>query len=209
LGDDLLSIQGPEELGGPYRISGTFYNRDGALMAQIIENEWIARLENFDVEIVGQTTTVRRGPGDLALVLTVVPRQEMRINRLDMFHRGVRVYTDERGVCIGQPNQIGYAFNAQLLDAAYCLQVIEKTETVPPGAFHIAAPKKRVVRVAQYPGQPMKDWVLVPTDLPGIVLKDFTSGGSPVAIVAEFASQNLVIGRGATWATGDIERIRF
>src|SRR5260370_1318773 len=59
LGEDLLSIRGYEEPGGPLRLSAMFYNRDGSLMARIVYNEWQPAIDNFDITTEAQTTPIQ------------------------------------------------------------------------------------------------------------------------------------------------------
>ena len=83
-GIDVLSVLPPEEPGAPIRLSGIFSDRTGATTLKIVDNEWLAGCDNWDVESVGPVTTIRRGLGDIALQIRVDPPRRLIIERLDM-----------------------------------------------------------------------------------------------------------------------------
>jgi hypothetical protein len=210
LGDELLTIRGPEEAGGRFRLTGTFYNRHGDLMFRIVDNEWRAPTENWDIDIEGPTTTIRLARRHIALVLRTDPPRGLHIERLDMYHRGIRVYADKRGVRIGPPEGLGRAFSGVILHPACCLEVIEKGEAVETAGFLIkdTAPGRPV---AQYPGQPMEEWRPMPKlpkrDHRSLLVNNIYYGPHP-AIRADFGPHTLLIGRGGG-TEGRLAEVRF
>ncbi|WP_131798623.1 SEC-C metal-binding domain-containing protein [Achromobacter insolitus] len=87
----LLWISQPEAEGGPYRINAEFANADGTTLLKIVDNEWLTSIENWDVEVVGPTLTVRSKPRGLALVLRSHPENKLSIDRLEISHNGWQI----------------------------------------------------------------------------------------------------------------------
>jgi hypothetical protein len=83
-GQPLFKIEKPEQEGGPFRLSGIFCDAKGKNTLQIIENEWIASSDNWDVEVSGGAITIREAPRKIHLRLTVEPPQKLVVERLDM-----------------------------------------------------------------------------------------------------------------------------
>lgn len=123
LGEPLLTMKGAERSGGPVRITGVFYDRNGERIGALEDNCWKGPSKNWDIETVGQKITIRRGHGDIALVLRTEPRKALIIERLDMVYKGVRVYADERGVYLGPPDKELYGFQGQIVDPISCIDV--------------------------------------------------------------------------------------
>jgi SEC-C motif len=95
-GEDIVSIRGPEERGGPVRISATFRDSSGNITLQIVDNEWRVNTENWDAECVGPRTTLRSAPRKLSLVLRTDPGKAVVVERLHMIHRGVEIEAKEK-----------------------------------------------------------------------------------------------------------------
>jgi len=104
-GETILGVDAPEELGGPFRLSAHLRDRDGNTTLSIQQNEWRTPSANWDVEVVGQTITVRRGPGHIAVRLRTDPPHALIVERLDMIYRGVRLYCSEsEGLVVQYPS---------------------------------------------------------------------------------------------------------
>ncbi|MCE0925991.1 hypothetical protein [Pseudomonas monteilii] len=93
-GDNVLSILPPEFPGETYRISGLFADDTGATTLKIVDNQWTAGADNWDVEWVGSTLTIRKGPRDIVLVLKTVPPTKLIVERLNMQINGIHVVGD-------------------------------------------------------------------------------------------------------------------
>jgi hypothetical protein len=90
LGEDLLSIHPPEEPGGPIRLSAKIY--DGPNLSLSIEANGIEiGGESWDVEVIADRLTVRRGLREASLVYRFMPERGIVIEHLDMEYRGVRI----------------------------------------------------------------------------------------------------------------------
>jgi len=91
----ILAIDPPEQAGAPYAISGEFFDDSGNLLFKIEKNEWVGSIESWDVETVGRTITIRKGPGNIALRITALPPDGIMIERADMFCRHARFTVNE------------------------------------------------------------------------------------------------------------------
>jgi len=94
-GIDVLSVRPPEEPGTPVLLSGFLADVTGATTLKIVDNVWSAGDENWDVEVVGPLITIRRGPGDIALQVRVIPPHAIAIERIDMQFEGYFLQGDE------------------------------------------------------------------------------------------------------------------
>jgi hypothetical protein len=83
-GVDVLSIRPPRESGEPFLLSGIFTDDSGKPRLEIVDNVWKCSDENWDVEVVGPRITIRRGVGDIALQLLLIPPYAIEIEKLDM-----------------------------------------------------------------------------------------------------------------------------
>lgn len=99
-GDDVLRIDPPEEVGAPFRISARLANRSGNGTLAIIENEWRSSAGNWDVEVVGPRITIRDAPREIALVLRTDPPHTLVVERLRMYHRGVRIEASQSDLTV-------------------------------------------------------------------------------------------------------------
>ena len=90
-GDAIFSVLPPEEVGSPFRLSGFFADDTGAITLKIEENQWIAGADNWDVEWVGKTVTIRKGHGDIVLVMTTIPPNKLIVEKLNMLVNGVHL----------------------------------------------------------------------------------------------------------------------
>lgn len=111
-GVDLLSFSPPKEEGGPVLFSGFLADSSGATTLKIVDNEWFAGDENWDVEVVGPQITIRRGPGDIALQLKVAPPHAIHIDRIDMNIDGYFLQGDEKSLRISRDGKNWSTFGA-------------------------------------------------------------------------------------------------
>jgi len=140
LGDELLTIEPAEEQGGPVRVNAKLY--DGTrLSLQIEDNAIIVGAENWDVEVTGDTLTVRRQLGQPSLIYKFLPDSGVRIERLDMQYKGIRVVVDKDAVRINGSDVQVDAIDAVFKGCRTCFDV-RKTgvcmgdmPTLPPRQF--------------------------------------------------------------------------
>jgi len=123
-GEPVLAIKPPEESGGPFRLTAQFRDSDGKEILSIVDNEWLASSENWDVQVTGPRISVRRAKGDLALVLRATPPKQLFIERISMLHRGIRVECHEGKPTFILPNGAGHSISgAQVTGAEVGLEL--------------------------------------------------------------------------------------
>ncbi|MFZ6686621.1 hypothetical protein ACO0K0_02600 [Undibacterium sp. SXout11W] len=88
-GSPILSVKPPAETGQPFRLSGQFTDSKGRVTLKIQDNEFSVGSNNWDVDCEGPRITIRRGLGDISLVLKMNPPNELIIERLEMQSQGV------------------------------------------------------------------------------------------------------------------------
>jgi hypothetical protein len=97
----LIEVQAPEEPGGPFRLSALFADSSGEVTLRIIENEWRASTDNWDVEFIGPRITIREARGKLCLVLRADPPDGIVIERLRMQWQGATFEGDAEKLILG------------------------------------------------------------------------------------------------------------
>lgn len=80
----LLKIDEPEFEGGPFRLSGFFYDSKGNRTLEIIENEWKAFTDTWDVIVSAGSISILDGPKNIVLKLSVEPPESITVEILDM-----------------------------------------------------------------------------------------------------------------------------
>lgn len=110
-GVNLLSVRPPEEPGSPVLLSGFLADTTGATTLKIVDNEWSAGDENWDVEVVGPQITIRRGLGDIALQIRVMPPHALAIERIDMQFEGYFLKGDEETLQISHDGKSWSSFS--------------------------------------------------------------------------------------------------
>lgn len=110
-GVNILSFRPPEEPGTPVLLTGFLADTTGATTLTINDNVWSAGDENWDVEAVGQKITIRRGPGDIALQIRVMPPHALAIESIDMQFEGWFIKGDEKTLNISQDGKHWSSFS--------------------------------------------------------------------------------------------------
>lgn len=103
-GEPLISIEGPEADGAPFRLSATFCDLNGNVTLCIAENEWQATTHAWDAETEGTTLTIRERKGVQLLRLRALPGVGIAVERLQMSLHGYTFDGDEKQVTITQPD---------------------------------------------------------------------------------------------------------
>lgn len=101
-GRDVLWVELPEEEGAPARLNASFPNGESSLLCEIVGNEVRVLPTTWDMEIVGPVLTLRNGARDIAMRLTTVPGQSLRLERLHIRFGELRVDVDESGIGVGR-----------------------------------------------------------------------------------------------------------
>lgn len=100
----VLSIKPPEQENGPVRISAEFRNDKGEVTLSIVDNEWRACTDNWDVEVTGQKIIIRKDLRDIALTLRAEPRGDLHVESINMSIEGYRFWTAKENLFIQLPN---------------------------------------------------------------------------------------------------------
>ena len=100
----ILSIAKPNEDGAPFRLSGRFCDAEGAATLKIVDNIWSVGADNWDVECEGPRITIRRGLGDIVLVLKSEPPKKLIVERINMEFEGVFLKGDQQTLEISFDN---------------------------------------------------------------------------------------------------------
>ncbi len=94
-GFPLMRIDPPETAGGPFLLSANFFDSRGKNSLNIIKNEWRAKSDNWDVEIVGNELTIREKIRRVHLKFRVNPPKKIIISYLYTNLGPFWVYADE------------------------------------------------------------------------------------------------------------------
>lgn len=104
-GEDWFTIDSPEEPGAPPRINAKFYSKDGEIDLEIVNNEWIAYTEAWDITYVGPILTIRKGLRKIALRLIFEPPHVIKIDEMNMDFYGNSFSVNSKGtVRLSTPN---------------------------------------------------------------------------------------------------------
>ena len=123
-GESVLEIKPPEVPGAPFRLTAQFRDVDGRPILSIVDNEWKASTENWDVELVGTRITLRKGKGDFALVFHAKSPGVLSIERISMMHRGIQVGLDKGKLAFTLPDQTRHSIsNSQVVRAAIGIEL--------------------------------------------------------------------------------------
>jgi hypothetical protein len=103
-GDSLFGIKAPEIKGAPFRLSGQFCNSKGDISLTITDNEWFAMADNWDIEIIGPTITIKESNGNIHLQLTSNPPHGLIVDKLNMFYKNIKFIGDKDSLIITYPD---------------------------------------------------------------------------------------------------------
>ncbi len=92
----ILSIRPPEESNSPPLINASFYDQNGDLIAQIIDNEWHGSTSTFDIEAVGNRISIRNTEKKIDLEVTVQTPNGIAVEKLFLRYRGKEIMGDSQ-----------------------------------------------------------------------------------------------------------------
>lgn len=84
----LIRIEPAESNDGPYRISASFFDKNGQASLFIQRNEWQVLANSWDVKRVGPRVMIRTGPSEIALQLLFDAGEGVVVERLKMYVGG-------------------------------------------------------------------------------------------------------------------------
>jgi 5-methylcytosine-specific restriction endonuclease McrA len=79
-------------------LTAQLFGSDNALLVQIVDNELVYSVSQWDVELVGKVLTVRAGPGDIFVQLTFEPPSCIAINRGKLWRNGLALEISPLGL---------------------------------------------------------------------------------------------------------------
>lgn len=97
LGEPVFSVRPAEAEGQPFRINACLRDANGAVILDIVDNQWRTRAENWDATVEGALITIRSAPRQIVLSLRAQPPHGLVVERMDMTHRGCRIQCHEGG----------------------------------------------------------------------------------------------------------------
>jgi hypothetical protein len=81
-GVPLFIFMPPEVAGGPFNLNARFFDSEGSNTLNIVNNEWMASSENWDVEIEGGSLTIRERPRRIHLILRNSSHSTIEIEKI-------------------------------------------------------------------------------------------------------------------------------
>lgn len=106
-GMPVFEIKPGGEESGTFLLNATFMDSKGNNTLNIVDNEWCATTNNWDIEVVGPTITIREGERRIALQLTATPPDQITVSRVEMLVGGLLISGNENQFTISHPNQTG------------------------------------------------------------------------------------------------------
>jgi hypothetical protein len=98
----LIGFAPPEQAGGPLRLFARFADDEGNDALQIVDNEWRAGIEVFDVDTSYGVLLIRKNLGDIAL--RMINRDgQMVLDRLNMTYKGFKVLVENEVLALTNP----------------------------------------------------------------------------------------------------------
>jgi len=101
-GQTWLEIAPPNAPEEPYRLSAQFFDQRGEVVLTIEENDWFCPITVWDVEVHANVLTVRNSDRDIALQLEAMPRDGIRLHKLNMVHRDFSVTISQQRMTLRQ-----------------------------------------------------------------------------------------------------------
>ncbi len=89
----LLSIKPPQEEGSPFLLSAAFYDNQEKKILEIIDNEWRAGSDVFDICCVSGKIGIRQD-GKFVLKIICFPPNQIAIELVDMVYKGLKIKSD-------------------------------------------------------------------------------------------------------------------
>lgn len=98
----ILSIKTPEKKGSPFMLSGLFYDDNGNKILEIIDNEWIAESNVFDVVCSAGKIGIRQDGKFVLKIICFLPNQIV-IETIDMYYKKYRITGNQNQLKITTP----------------------------------------------------------------------------------------------------------
>ena len=99
-GVNVIEFSPPETQGGPFRLSGNFFDSCGQKTLQIIDNEWQASTQNWDVEVTGGRIIVSESKNKIHLALKAIDANKIEVETLRTTIGNRRVEGDRNKISV-------------------------------------------------------------------------------------------------------------
>lgn len=99
----LIGFQPPTHPDEPFLLNATLYDKTGRQMLSIVENEWVAGIDQFDIETPGNKLIIREKLGEIKLCLSHSAEEEIYIENMNMFFRGFNVQVLSKQFIVKNP----------------------------------------------------------------------------------------------------------
>jgi len=142
-GETLLAIEPPEEAGGPYRLSGRFYDSAGKLRFEIARNEWTGDPLSYDIETVGPRLIIRSEPREICLQLCAHPPRGIVIERLKMQFGTTRIQGNRKELHITGDRNVKFSGPFSITgheDGVVFLDIGPTWQSIAGGGYAIVGP---------------------------------------------------------------------
>jgi hypothetical protein len=87
----LLGFEPPEQDGSPIRLTACLTDINGKEMFSVANNEWRADSDQYDVNVVGQSLTIRHASGNIMLRISLGVSESLKVERLRMTYCGYSI----------------------------------------------------------------------------------------------------------------------
>jgi hypothetical protein len=99
----IIGFLPPECRGGPLRLNAIFTDPNGHETLRILENEWRVGIDRFDVQTTQDVLTIRDGPRDIVLQMSLKSHSELHIQKLHMRYRGFDIHASDDSFRLSAP----------------------------------------------------------------------------------------------------------
>ncbi|MGB0084801.1 MAG: hypothetical protein WBP94_05435 [Rhodomicrobiaceae bacterium] len=127
-GQPILSIAPPEAVGAPFRLNAHFMDDEGKTTLCIVDNEWRAGIENWDVETIKNRIFIRKGSGQIVLVLRTEPPDNFYIERLNMAMNGYELACNGDSVFGRTPLGQSLTYSDCQVHGCYCAVALDQQQ---------------------------------------------------------------------------------
>lgn len=87
----------------PFRLSATFKDERNDTLLEIIENEWIASVQNWDIKQEGAKIVICSASRESKIIIRANPPHELIFEELDLYNNGTKVHFKKGGDLVISP----------------------------------------------------------------------------------------------------------
>lgn len=102
--NDIIVLKPPAILGEPFLLSAWFYDKAGNNLFNIIDNEWKAFINHWDIRVNGGSIIIESKQSEVVFNLQIISPDTIKIVKIDMFYRGFKIVGNADLLEIIHPN---------------------------------------------------------------------------------------------------------